>query len=63
MRNLLIQEIHTLQEDTGIFAEGPFDSWSNLELLEYYGTLRVEEHAIFDDAQENTGETENNQKT
>jgi len=44
MRNLVIDEILKLIELTEIEMYGmkPWDQWSNLDLLEFYGKLRID---------------------
>ena len=44
MRNLLIEQIYSLEDRTDIRAMEDFTRWSNLELLQYYGSLCVEEY-------------------
>ena len=44
MRNLAIKEIVRLMQLVPInYDLKPWDHWSNLELLEFYGDLRIEE--------------------
>lgn len=44
MRDYLIEQIYNLEDKTDIRAMDDFRTWSNSELLEYYGSLRVEEY-------------------
>jgi hypothetical protein len=44
MRNLLIREIYNLERKTNISVMEDLRKWSNHELLEYYGNLRIEEY-------------------
>jgi hypothetical protein len=43
MRNLVITEIIRLMQSVPInYDLKPWDQWSNKELLEFYGNLRIE---------------------
>ena len=44
MRDILIEKIYSLEEKTSIRAMEDFRTWSNSDLLEYYGNLRIEEY-------------------
>lgn len=44
MRDKLIQMIYELAEETGDDIVEDLRTWSNSELIEYYGTLRIEEY-------------------
>jgi hypothetical protein len=44
VRDYLIEQIYSLEEKTNIRAMEDFRIWSNSELLDYYGCLRVEEY-------------------
>lgn len=42
MRNVLLQEIITLLQETPIHYDlKPWNEWSNKELLQFYGDLRI----------------------
>ena len=42
MRNVLLQEILTLLKETTInYDLKPWNEWSNKELLQFYGDLRI----------------------
>lgn len=42
MRNVLLQEILTLLKETPInYDLKPWNEWSNKELLQFYGDLRI----------------------
>lgn len=49
MRNLLIKKIYDLEETTDIRCMEDLTTWSNADLLEYYGSLRVEEYYQFEE--------------
>ena len=43
MRNVLLQEILTLLKETPInYDLKPWNEWSNKELLQFYGDLRID---------------------
>lgn len=43
MRNVLVQEIITLLKETPIHYDlKPWNEWSNKELLQFYGDLRID---------------------
>lgn len=43
MRNVLVQEIITLLQETPIHYDlKPWNEWSNKELLQFYGDLRID---------------------
>lgn len=44
MRDALIKLIYKLAEETGDDIVEDLRQWSNAELLDYYGTLRIEEY-------------------
>lgn len=44
MRERLIALIYDLAEETGDTIVEDLRNWSNQDLIEYYGTLRVEEY-------------------
>jgi hypothetical protein len=54
MRNVLLQEILTLLKETPInYDLKPWNEWSNKELLQFYGDLRIdiETEEYYDDIQ------------
>lgn len=44
MRDKIITEIYKLEKITGIECMEDLRTWSNYDLLQYYGSLRVEEY-------------------
>lgn len=52
MRDFLISEVYRLEEVTGLSSFEDFRTWSNKDLLQRYGDLRIEHQYIMDEQNE-----------